>query len=428
MRHILSAVLSLLLAGGAAFAEDVEPPRIPVWPKRVKPIARLEGSSGLISVYSDGGTAILTAGGTQARAWDAKTLKPLTDPLKHETPLRSAAISADGRQVITVGGHVATLWEVNKREPVRVFKHADRVFDAQFSRDGKRIATACLDRHARVYDAATGDLLADLKQENPVRSVEFSLTGETLLCGTVLDGDHPYRHGTPVDANDPESPGEVFVWDIAKQKKLATCDSHYCEGRPVFSRDGKRVGFPTGRYGAVIAHADTGDVAAEWGFVAGMGDYFVRFSGDGNRFLVAGTDGSDVIDAGAYVLQVKPNPDYRRGGDAPTHWFDELMKYGPNESYRSIAISIDGRVVALATRSSTQVIDVEAKKWLFEVPFEDHMGWFGAEQGQKYVLQKSVNFSPDGKRLVVAHQEMDVAFHDKPTGKTFTTVWAVPPK
>src|SRR6476469_7100662 len=107
MPRMLPATLLLLLVGGTAFADDVEPSKIPVWPKRVNPIARVEGSGGLIAAYSEDGTAILTAGGAEARVWDARTFKPLTEPLKHETPLRSAAISADGRKVVTAGGNIA---------------------------------------------------------------------------------------------------------------------------------------------------------------------------------------------------------------------------------------------------------------------------------------------------------------------------------
>src|SRR5688500_6169425 len=74
-------------------------------------LARLKGSSGAVVAFSADGTRILTAGGAEARVWDAQTFKPVTEPLKHDQELKSAVISADGRRVVTAAGTEAVVWD-----------------------------------------------------------------------------------------------------------------------------------------------------------------------------------------------------------------------------------------------------------------------------------------------------------------------------
>src|SRR5688500_6671639 len=56
---------------------------------------------------------ILTAGGTEARVWDARTFRPLTDSLKYGPgqPVALAALDPAGRLVLTAAGGEAWVWD-----------------------------------------------------------------------------------------------------------------------------------------------------------------------------------------------------------------------------------------------------------------------------------------------------------------------------
>src|SRR5206468_2684347 len=56
-------------------------------------------------------TAFATQTRESVRVWDARTLKSLSEPLRHEG-LVSYRLSADGKTVLTAGGKEVRLWDV----------------------------------------------------------------------------------------------------------------------------------------------------------------------------------------------------------------------------------------------------------------------------------------------------------------------------
>jgi hypothetical protein len=129
------------------------------------------------------------------------------------------------------------------------------------------------------------------------------------------------------------------MWDIERTRELWTED---CDGRPVFSVDGKTVGVP-GR-SAYVCDARTGESLAEWDFITGIkGITMMSFSRDGNRLLAAGDDGSDAIDAAARLLQLLPG----RGDGAMSHHLKQLRGLAPNCSLSAAALSPDGQTIAI---------------------------------------------------------------------------------
>ncbi len=70
-------------------------------------------------VFSADGRRIITAGGHTARVWDAGTGSPLTLPMYHPYDLQAVAVSPDGRTVITTGLRYQTqLWDAGTGDPV----------------------------------------------------------------------------------------------------------------------------------------------------------------------------------------------------------------------------------------------------------------------------------------------------------------------
>jgi eukaryotic-like serine/threonine-protein kinase len=61
-------------------------------------------------------------------------------------------------------------------------EHADRITWAQFSRDGRLVVTTSADATARVWDTATGRLVAGpFRHEQEVNSADFSPDGQRLV-------------------------------------------------------------------------------------------------------------------------------------------------------------------------------------------------------------------------------------------------------
>jgi WD40 repeat protein len=63
--------------------------------------------------------------------------------------------------------------------------HTMRVFSAQFSPDGKKIVTASPDNTAKIWDAVTGNILADLRgHTGPLQTAQFSPDGKKIVTAS----------------------------------------------------------------------------------------------------------------------------------------------------------------------------------------------------------------------------------------------------
>ncbi len=88
--------------------------------------------------------------------------------------------------------HVARIWSLSSHEVVRALQHNTAVRDAAFSPDGRWLVTATL--RASLWDARSGDILRRLQgHEGPVTAVAFDRSGRTIVTGGVDGTVRTYR-------------------------------------------------------------------------------------------------------------------------------------------------------------------------------------------------------------------------------------------
>jgi hypothetical protein len=86
-----------------------------------------------------------------------KALPPTIASFAHQDGVNDAAFSPDGVRVLTASAdHTAKLWDAATGELISSFAHQDGVVHAAFSPDGARILTASADHTAKLWDAASG--------------------------------------------------------------------------------------------------------------------------------------------------------------------------------------------------------------------------------------------------------------------------------
>ena len=248
--------------------------------------------------------------------------------------------------------------------------HQEAVWSAVFSPDGKRIVTASSDKTARVWDAATGQLIGEpLKgHDEAVYSAAFSPDGQRIVTASqdrtarVWDAETGRPIGEPLRGHDDG------VWSAA------------------FSPDGQRIVTASYDRTARVWDAATGQPIGEPLKGHDEAVYSAAFSPDGQRIVTASQDKTvRVWDAASG----KPIGEPLKGHDAM--W--------------SAAFSPDGRRIVTASSGRTAgVWDAETGQQIAELE--------GHDDG---VI--SAAFSPDGKRIVTASKDKTARIWDAESGK-----------
>jgi WD40 repeat protein/tRNA A-37 threonylcarbamoyl transferase component Bud32 len=369
------------VAGSLAFSPDGKylasagpDQSVRVWELETgKALATLAGHSGaVVSLAFSPDSKRLAAGSsdTTVKLWGLTDSATEPETRKgHLGSVTALAFHPDGRLLATAGfDNAVKLWDVSRgleRLPLQA-QHLARV---AFSPDGKTLATCGYDRDVKLWDMATGKERATLKGHTAnLRCLAFSPDGQILASGG--------------------EDNTIKLWNVADGKELATLEGH--KG-PV-----NAVAFSPNSLTLATFGADSTlklwDVAARrqlhaWPMTALAA---LAFAPDGKTLALGGEARRDGKPVGLVRLW-----DVTTGSERAR--FD-----GHTGQVTSVAFARGDRMLASGSRDGTvRLWDLDTGLTLFTLKHGNPV--------------ESIAFSPDGKELASARQ--DVRLWDIATGQ-----------
>jgi WD40 repeat protein len=260
---------------------------------------RLEGSGGNFVSFSPDGELILTAGLKEQRTWDARTLKPVGDPVRYETEIGVVQFCMNGKAVFTATADAIFLQDARTKKMIgKPLGISGPVLPAAITPDGSTIATTSRlkadEAEVEVWDASSGRKLLPLHHAIVPEYAAFTPDGSRLL--TVEQSDLHER--------------TFHVWDLKSGRELfdpIRTGYEYRYGPDVgliaaaFSPDGKRLVVGEVKWFTVFDAWSGKKLASNQGVDANIGGawyiHSAEFTPDGTRILAVRSAWTALFDA-----------------------------------------------------------------------------------------------------------------------------------
>jgi WD40 repeat protein len=318
----------------------------------------------------------------------------------HTDELTAAAFSEDGKWIVTAGeDRIAKLWDSATGTVVATLSGHERgIKSASFSPDGSRVVTASSDETARLWDARTGKALAtlDLAEEDHSDHVRWA--------GFSPDGARLVTFGESSVAK---------LWDAATGQLIASFTGHRDHVyAAAFSADGTRVVTASADHTAKIWDVKTAKVLHTLdGHRAEV--IAAGFSPDGSHVVTASDDATARIwnaRTGALVASLAGHKAgvlraaYSRDGTRVVTASEDHSAKLWDATTGKLLVSLDGHTGEVhsaelspdGTRVVTASYDHTAKLW------DAHAGMLLASFDGHRDDVRAATFSPDGTQILTA--------------------------
>lgn len=140
-----------------------------------------------LATFSPDNRLVATANGDKTSGvWEVATGKEL-QRISHDADVIYVAFSPDGRSLFTTSGNNGEIWDVQTGARVQKFVgHGGPVVTGAFSLDGRYIATASVDKTARLWDVATGKSVKEfIGHTGGIFDLKISPDGHFLLTASA---------------------------------------------------------------------------------------------------------------------------------------------------------------------------------------------------------------------------------------------------
>ena len=298
----------LLLASGA----DYDPSKVP-------PGANLKPLPSVIAVF------------------EAETGREIWRFQGHASPVKAAALSADGKLVLTGSGGIkssdntARLLDSATGRELRVLRHDAPVISVSLTADGQRALTISVDERARVWDTASGQLLATINR-----------VGESLYSGAFAAEGHLLALGETRN---------VSLFTPAGEAQGTLAGYTYNTSLAAFSPDGRFIATANSYSEKRRDYLETGGAVCLWDTLTGREEQRLSIKDFGVETLAYSSDGRFLVSGQGYsatLWEVNEGREVRRF-DAP-----DISK-NPFSTLTAVALSRDNKFLLLGFGSVTEL-------------------------------------------------------------------------